>query len=122
MIVPLVNLPAIADAAVSGLSPAFDRSYVQTASDWLERCKQDLAQLWHDGDLWAVTEVQQGKDGRVLHIVAMAGDYSADMVTHIEQWGRAMGCVRVMFTGRVGWAKRRPDYKPKTITFEKELT
>lgn len=121
MLIPLHQIAAVEDEAISALAAAFDRSYVQTAAMYLDLCRKDFAQLWRQGNLWAVTEVQTGKDGRILHIVAMAGDYTPELVKEMEDWGKSKGCIRSMFTGRKGWGRKVPDYQPKTITFEKEL-
>lgn len=82
---------------------------------------QDTAQLWRLGNLWAITEVMQGKQFRVIHIVAMAGEYSQSLVTEIENWAVLNGCKKSYFTGRKGWQKRVLDYKLDSITMSKEL-
>ncbi len=120
MLIPLSQLREVEGQAIRALDAAFDRSYIHTAPMWVERCKADLAQLWRHGDLWAITEVQQGRQ-RVLHIVAMSGLFDAALVEEIETWGKQVGCSKALFTGRKGWAKKVPDYKVKTITFEKEI-
>jgi hypothetical protein len=107
--------------AVQALTPAFDRSCVHDAALWVERCVQNLAQLWRKGELWAITEVIETKAGRAVHIVAMAGTYDRALVSEIEQWGREMGCGKCFFTGRKGWIRAVPDYRLRTVTLEKEL-
>lgn len=107
--------------AAQALQAAFDRSCVHDAQVWVQRCRQDLAQLWRHGDLWAITEVTATKTGRAVHIVAMAGSYDPVLVGEIEQWGRAMGCGKCFFTGRKGWLRRVPDYRLRTVTLEREL-
>lgn len=103
------------------LAPAFDRSYVHQAADWIERCAQGDAQLWRSGDYWAITEVLEGKDGRICHQVASAGVYDDALIDEIEQWARSVGCRRTLATVRPGFARRRPGYTTKTVTLEKEL-
>jgi hypothetical protein len=119
----LVILPKDIDAAqaIAALQPAFDRSLVHLATGWVRRCQKDRAQLWRRGDFWAITEVQQTKFGRAIHIVAAAGPLDHDMWADIEQWGRTVGCVLCAFTGRKGWLKRMPGYQLKTVTMVKEL-
>ena len=121
MLIPLHQIAAIEDEAISALAAAFDRSCVHTGRMYLELCRIDMAQLWRQGNLWAVTEVIQCKDGLALHIVAMAGEYAPGLMREMEGWGKSKGCIRSVFTGRLGWKKRLPDYRPKTMTFEKEL-
>jgi hypothetical protein len=111
----------VQQAACLALDPAFDLSDTDAASDWVLRCQMDLAQLWHRGELWAVTQVVRGKKGLVLQIIGMAGTYDRALLEAIETWGRGIGCVRAYFTGRKGWLRREPDYKMITVTGFKEL-
>lgn len=113
----------VAHTAIAALSPAFDRSLVLCASDWIKRCETNTAQLWHRNGLWAVTEVQDTKEGRILHIVAAAGNYDAgELLAEIEAWALSVGCSQVFLTGRRGWVKRLPEYQIETITLRKALT
>lgn len=112
------TIPALAAAA---LAPAFARSMTDDAETWLDRCLADQAQLWRDGDLWCITEVRETKAGRVLHGVALAGDYNDRLIPEIEAWARSIGCVSAVLSGRRGFAKRLPDYRIQTITLSKEL-
>ncbi len=120
MILPEEVVP-VEQTACCALEPAFDESDTDAASDWIVRCKLDLAQLWQCGELWAVTQVVRGKHGLILQIVGMAGKYDAELVSSIESWGRNIGCVRVYFTGRQGWLRRVPGYRMATVTAYKEL-
>src|SRR5207237_10030613 len=104
-----------------GLGPAFELGDTDAASAWVLRCQLDLAQLWHGGELWAVTQVVRGKRGLILQIVGMAGRYDPALLQAIESWGRGIGCVRVYFTGRKGWLRREPGDKMATVTALKEL-
>jgi hypothetical protein len=108
-------------AAGEALERAFERSDIDATEDWLLRCHFDLAQLWRCGEFWAVTQVVSGKCGLILHIVAAAGEYDAALLEAMETWGRGVGCVRVVFTGRVGWLRRLQGYAMSAITARKEL-
>lgn len=112
------DIPAEAHGA---LSPAFDRSYVHSTEEWLQRCRDDLAQLWRHNGYWGITEVLETRAGRVFHMVASAGDYEDALVEEMEAWARAQGCSRVLSTVRPGFARKRTDYRVKTMTLEKEL-
>lgn len=112
---------AIPEEAVQALQPAFDRSYVHQASDWVQRCRDGLAQLWRHGGYWSITEVLETRAGRVLHLLASAGEYAPELVDEMEQWAKDQGCTRVLATVRPGFARRQPDYRVKTMTLEKEL-
>lgn len=110
------------DDAVNALTCAFDRSLNGNADDWVIRCAKDLAQLWTNGSLWMVSEVHETRHGWVLNIVACAGKYDdGALLAEIESWARGIGCKKVLFTGRKGWARRIADYKVTTITMEKGL-
>ena len=107
--------------ATAGLSPAFSRSEVHHASEWVAKCVSDQAQLWKHGDLWAVTEVRLTKTGRIVNIVAIAGEFDDALIGEIEQWAVSVGCNKAFFTGRKGWLRRMRDYRITTITMVKEL-
>lgn len=112
----------IASDAMAALVPAFDRSQVLDVGEWIERCADDLAQLWRNGDLWAISEVQNTHMGRVLHIVACAGVWDdGALLEEIEDWGRSMECNQSYLTGRRGWARKLPGYSVATITLKKGL-
>lgn len=108
--------------AVEALQCAFDRSYVLDASEWLKRCADDLAQLWRNGTLWMITEVQSTKTGRAMNIVACAGDWDGgELLKDVEAFAKDVWCDYVFFTGRKGWAKRLDGYSVETVTMKKEI-
>ncbi len=107
--------------AAAALAPAFDRYGLHGASEWVQRCRDDLAQLWRVGDCWAVTEVFDSKRGMVCHVVALAGEFAHQVVQEIEAWAKKNGCALMHFTGRKGWARRLPDYTPVAIVMEKVI-
>ncbi len=111
----------IPDEATEALRPAFAHSDVCEVEDWIELCKQDKAQLWRLRDYWLISEIQSTKHGLVVHLAYSAGVYEPDLVSEVEQWAKSLGCVRSFFSGRPGCARRRPDYKIRYITMEKEL-
>lgn len=92
-----------------------------TATQLLDRCDQDLAQLWRLKDFWAVSEVVDTPRGRAIHFLAAAGRYEPALVAAMERWARAHGCTAAYFSGRRGWARKLPDYAPAAITLTKEL-
>ncbi len=112
---------SIPDEAVNALAPAFDRSYVHQSADWVARCAHGLAQLWRGDDYWVITEVIKGKDGLICHQVASAGVYNDALLDEIEGWAKSIGCSKTLATVRPGFSRRRPGYRTKTITQEKEL-
>lgn len=119
------EISAIRKEAEDALRPAFARSFVHSVGDWIQRCEDDTAQLWRRDSLWAVTEVQNTNDGRAIVVVAMAGEYSSELATEIENWAKSHGCKRAFLTGRRGWARKLPSYDKRfrvaTVTMEKEL-
>lgn len=115
------RVAALRDQARLALDLAAAVSLVETADGWLDACERGDAQLWHAPGLWAVTRVVAGKAGWVAQIVAMAGVYDGELVDQMEAWARSTGCTRIYFAGRPGWLKRRPDYRLRQVTLEKEL-
>lgn len=107
--------------AVTAIAPAFDRYGMHSAEDWVQRCKDDLAQLWRVNECWAITEAFECQLGKVCHIVALAGEFTRDIMSAIEEWASAVGCVKVLFTGRKGWLVRLPDYTQTAIVMAKDL-
>ncbi len=108
----------IPDEAADALRPAFDRSDVHMIEEWIQRCKNDKAQLWKMRSYWMITEVVQTKNGLALHMLASAGVYENDLIEEAENWAREIGCKSAYFTGRPGSIKRRPDYKIRTVTMQ----
>lgn len=108
--------------AVAALAPAFLHFGLHPVEEWIQRCRDDLAQLWRFEDCWAITEIFQSKRGAVCHIVALAGEFNHQAIAEIEQWAKTIGCTLVHFTGRKGWERKLPDYKPTAIVMEKVIT
>jgi hypothetical protein len=90
-------------------SKELNRAFEQTedcAANHLLNLTSDIEQLWFiNGQAWALTRVILGKSGALV----------------VEGWAKAQGCTKSIFTGRMGWKKRAHGYKPKRITFCKEL-
>lgn len=113
---------SVAEDAAKSLDCAFKKSLNGDVNLWIARCHQDLARLWTDGQLWMVSEVHDTPSGWVLHIVACSGVYDdGTLLKEIEDWARGIGCVRSVFSGRKGWARRILDYQVTKITMEKGL-
>ena len=115
------EIAAIRDAAAVALRPAFDYSHANTVEQYLDAVEQDRAQLWRAGDAWAITEVCRLKQGTGIHIVALAGKFTMDLMRDIETWGKSKGCTRSYFSGRKGWIRRLPDYALASVTCAKDL-
>lgn len=107
--------------AVEAIRPAFAHGYSGTAEEWIQRCRDDLAQLWRDGSCWAITQIVEGAEGRVIHCKALAGSTSATLVHEMEAFGKARGCSAAIYEGRPGWARRNKDYRLRAVLMEKEL-
>ena len=61
--------------AEDALRPAFDHSDVAEVETWVQRCIDDQAQLWRLNDYWVISEVQDTKKGRAVHLAFSAGVY-----------------------------------------------
>jgi hypothetical protein len=118
MIVPIPDLDGFDFQA---LKPAFDLSETETVEDYERLCKNDFAQAWVKGNFRAITIVQATKTGSAIKIVAVTGEYDSSLIDEIESFGQKIGCNKICFTGRKGWLRKRPDFRLRTMTFEKEL-
>ena len=107
--------------ACEALRPAFDCSDMAEVEDWIELCKQDQAQIWRLNDYWVITQVMDTKKGRAVHLAYSAGVYEPELVDKIEQWAKSQGCKIAYFSGRPGTQRRRPDYRLRYITMDKEI-
>ena len=115
------EIPAIRHAAEDALRPAFDHSDVANVCDWVQRCIDDKAQLWRMRAYWVISEVQDTKNGLAVHLVFSAGGYGPERVDAINNWAKAKGCNKSFFSGRPGCQRKRPDYRLKYITMEKDI-
>jgi hypothetical protein len=115
------EIPAIRHAAEDALRPAFDHSDVANVSEWVQRCIDDKAQLWRLRAYWVISEVQDTKNGLAVHLVFSAGGYEPELVDAINTWAKAKGCKKSFFSGRPGCQRKRPDYRLKYITMEKDI-
>lgn len=120
----------IPDEAVEALRPAFEKFGLEgeyyTPEYWIQRCKDDTAQLWRseDGLYWGVTEMFDSAKGRVFHMMASAGVFNDNARRLYEdgyEWAKSHGCKITRTEGRPGWAKLLPDWKIVAVTLEKEL-
>lgn len=126
----LFQIDAIPEEAIEALRPAFEKFGLEgeyyTPEYWIQRCKDDTAQLWRseDGSYWGVTEIFDTAKGRVFHKVASAGvfgDSARALYAEGDKWAKERGCKVTRTHGRPGWAKLLPDWKIVAVTLEKEL-
>lgn len=111
----------IPDEALQAIRPAFDYCDDQTPEEWLEHCRADRAQLWRLNDYWLISEVRNTRHGLAVHLLFSAGVYEPTLVDEVNTWAKGIGCVRSYFSGRPGCARKRPDYRLRSITMDKEL-
>lgn len=109
------------------LDRAFEHAPYDTADQHLPALLRDQEQLWHiHGKAWAITRVVEGKAGRAIECVALAGaglrGWRDEFMEQVEAWGKRQGCVRARIAGRIGWLRAAPkSYTPTHVTFEKEI-
>ena len=72
-VLPPKDIPAIRKEAEDALRPAFDHSDVADVETWVQRCIDDQAQLWRMNAYWIISEVQDTKKGRAVHLAFSAG-------------------------------------------------
>jgi hypothetical protein len=111
----------IPDEAEAALLPAFEYSDDQEVSDWIRMCREDKAQLWRKNDYWLISTVVKTKHGLAIDLRFSAGVYEPDLIDEANEWAKSIGCVRSYFSGRPGCARRRPDYRVRCVTADKEL-
>ena len=111
----------IPDEAVAALQAAAAKSDAAEAFEWVERCKQDTAQLWRHGAFWLVTEIVRLRDGIALHFIAAAGPFNQSLIDEAQAWARSIGCRKAFFTGRKGWERKLPQFKVRTVTMERNI-
>lgn len=126
-----VILPADVPAVWRAAQAQLERAFHLCANDTIDRHYQllvkDTEQLWQidEGRGWALTRVIDTKHGRMLEIVALSGhgarEWIGSFFEKVEAWGKSVGCAKVIFTGRKGWAKLLKDYQVTRVTCEKEL-
>ncbi len=65
------------------------------------------AMIWPGDAAAMVTSLEEGPEGRFLHVWLAGGDLDGVMALKpgVEAWGRAMGCKFVNINGRPGWAR-----------------
>ncbi len=111
----------IPDEALEALRPAFEYSDDQNVEDWIAMCKEDKAQLWRLNDYWMISVVVRTKHGLGIDLKFSAGVYEPDLIDEANAWAKSVGCVKSYFSGRPGCARRRPDYRIRCVTADKEL-
>ena len=111
----------VPDEAVEALRPAFAHSYSGTPEEWIQRCRDDLAQLWRVGRSWAITQIMDVQGIRIIHCKALAGEFNEAIKSEMEAFGRKHGCKKAIYEGRIGWMRKNRDYKTLAAMMEKEL-
>lgn len=89
-----------------------------------ERIADGRAQLWTWPDAAAVTELITYDTGMRDCRWWLAGGNMKTLINgqaEIEAWARRQGCHRVTITGRKGWERVLPEYKPQFTVLTKEL-
>lgn len=85
-------------------------------------------QLWCGPNAHVVTELQQFPRQRHLNVFLAGGSMREieAMLPHIYEWGRTQDCVKVTFTGRLGWLRsparrRNTQWKARAVLAEMDL-
>lgn len=82
-----------------------------TEAELIEALRTGEAMIWPGDTAAMVTSLQDGPEGRFLHVWLAGGDLGGVMALKpgVEAWGRAMGCKFVNINGRPGWARLLRD-------------
>lgn len=78
-----------------------------TPTELIAALTSGQAQIWPGETAAMVTTLQDGPQGRFLHVWLAGGDLAGVMALKpgVEAWARAMGCKFVTINGRPGWAR-----------------
>ena len=78
-----------------------------TEAELIDALMTGKAMIWPGDTAAMVTSLEEGPEGRFLHVWLAGGDLVGVMALKpgVEAWGRAMGCKFVNINGRPGWAR-----------------
>jgi hypothetical protein len=71
-----------------------------------------------------VTQIRDDEYSKTCYLMAAAGGQHrkwTHMMVNIETYARDMGCNKIRATGRKGWTRVLPDFRPTLVVFEKDL-
>lgn len=96
--------------------------------DVLQLIEQQKAQLFvfKDTELLSawVTTIENSPSNKWIRVM-WAGGKDMDKWLHfidaIAQWGKSLGCKKMVITGRPGWEKKLPDFKKTSVVLEKVI-
>lgn len=101
------------------LRRACDRTGERTTRDVLAQLMDGNAQLWHCGDGWAVTQIDNYPLKRVCTLTLFGGKFdfqhAAEMRGVLERWARHYLADEIRIVGRRGWLKLLPDFHETTV-------
>jgi hypothetical protein len=130
-----VNLACVAPDEAQKFWP-FARSYVEAAARKLDLSDPvqiefevitGRALLWlamEDTRVWGAVITQFEDNKRVCKILCWGSDdhdRCASLLTDLENFAKAEGCMAMRLTGRLGWIRKLPDYRKKAVVLEKAL-
>ena len=130
-VVPPERIEEFIPLAIPFLQRAVDRPECDdwTLDEALTALREKSALLWFaidGGQLRAavMTRVIPSKFGDVCVIVLCSGKKArtwVPLIAGIEKYARNEGCKRMRVSGRDGWARMLPDYKPTMTVLEKAI-
>ena len=97
-----------------------------TLQDVAQGVEENRFQVWPGVKSVVITEIIVYPRLKNLHFFLAGGDLDElkRMRSHIEAWGKQIGCTRVTLAGRKGWARTLladEGYAPKWHILSKEL-
>lgn len=89
------------------LEPALEYDDCHEMQDIADAIAVGRMQLWHGPNGAMVTEVQDYPRKRVLHVWWAGGRLETilQLIPHIEQFAKDIGCGKITCTGRKGWER-----------------
>ena len=77
-----------------------------------------------EGDTWAITQVQQYPQRKVVNVMFVVGSipHAAKLEEKIGIWAKELGATLITATGRDGWwAHRTPGWKMMGALYSKDI-
>ncbi len=125
--IPTENLNDLWPLAKPYLKQAIARSEGRyNLQEILYGCQLGEYILWivRSGKAAVILEISEHTNGKQCEIIMIGGEHMNTWIVELEEiegWAQRVGCDRMILTGRMGWQKMLPGYKPKTVTMVKEL-
>lgn len=121
--VQTINMNRVSDA-VFRMRPLIEKALAYSGGGWTFQDVADAIMslklhFWVNDEAFAITEVISYPQYSVLHIFLSGGKLEAmyELEKSVAAFGRDIGCKRMTFLGREGFARKLPSSWKKTHIF-----